>query len=88
MLVQLNLIAKGRVQGVGFRATAHQLARKRGLRGYVRNCSDGSVEVVAQGTKEELEQFVTELKVEFRIKELESKFSDVEAELEPFSIRF
>jgi len=39
----------GRVQGVGFRWYTVRLARELGLRGTVRNCPDGSVEVRAAG---------------------------------------
>jgi acylphosphatase len=40
----------GRVQGVGFRAWVADEARRRGLNGWVRNRSDGSVEAVFAGT--------------------------------------
>ncbi|ADN76716.1 acylphosphatase [Ferrimonas balearica DSM 9799] len=39
----------GEVQGVWFRASARQEARRLGVTGYVRNLSDGSVEILAQG---------------------------------------
>lgn len=39
------LIVKGTVQGVFFRATTKRLADRLGIRGYVRNLSDGSVEI-------------------------------------------
>ena len=45
---------RGRVQGVGFRYTTRNTARRLGLQGWVRNRSDGSVEVWAQGTAEAL----------------------------------
>ncbi|UFS63363.1 acylphosphatase [Sulfurimonas sp. HSL-3221] len=35
---------RGRVQGVWYRATIQQLAQEAGVSGYIRNCSDGSVE--------------------------------------------
>lgn len=41
----------GRVQGVGFRWWTLQLARRLVLRGSVRNCEDGSVEVRAAGSQ-------------------------------------
>ncbi|HSJ06659.1 MAG TPA: acylphosphatase [Longimicrobiales bacterium] len=46
---RIRLQLYGRVQGVGFRAFARELARDLSLAGYVRNRPDGSVEVVAEG---------------------------------------
>ncbi|HWI26104.1 MAG TPA: acylphosphatase [Stellaceae bacterium] len=51
----LRLVITGRVQGVGFRAWTCREARRRGLRGWVRNLSDGSVEALAVGDSEALE---------------------------------
>ena len=45
---------QGRVQGVGFRAFVERHASKLGLAGWVRNVEDGSVEVHAQGTVEQM----------------------------------
>jgi acylphosphatase len=45
----LRLTVIGRVQGVGFRAWVEDGARQRGLRGWVRNRKDGSVEAVLSG---------------------------------------
>jgi acylphosphatase len=55
----------GRVQGVGFRYTTANLAREFGVRGYVRNRSDGSVELVAQGAGADVDRFLTELDQQF-----------------------
>lgn len=49
------------MQGVGFRATAVDLARRRGLVGWVRNESDGTVTVEVQGPQPQLDQFLDEL---------------------------
>ena len=48
----------GRVQGVGFRYTARQLADEFPVTGYVRNLADGSVELVAEGEAEQVEAFL------------------------------
>jgi len=47
---------RGRVQGVGFRYFVEQAANGLGLRGWVRNVDDGSVEVYAAGTAEQLSE--------------------------------
>lgn len=47
----------GRVQGVWFRGSAREEARRLGLSGWVRNCADGSVEAVACGSPEALGEF-------------------------------
>lgn len=46
----------GRVQGVGFRWWTREMATELGLSGTVRNCSDGSVEVIASGSAEALDR--------------------------------
>ena len=52
----------GEVQGVGFRFFTLQEAGKIGLNGTVRNRIDGSVEVIAQGSKVQLEEIAVWLK--------------------------
>lgn len=54
----LHVIVEGRVQGVGFRAYVEREARARGLRGWVRNRSDGSVEAVFSGEEEDVESML------------------------------
>lgn len=49
-------VVRGRVQGVGFRYFVEHTATALGLNGYVRNLDDGTVEVCAIGTAEELDQ--------------------------------
>lgn len=46
---RVRLRIRGRVQGVFFRATTREKARMLGLRGWVRNRPDGTVEIVAEG---------------------------------------
>jgi acylphosphatase len=47
-----RLLIRGRVQGVGYRAWCVRAARSLALRGWVRNLTDGSVEVLACGSEE------------------------------------
>ncbi|PYJ87397.1 MAG: acylphosphatase [Verrucomicrobia bacterium] len=54
---RLHIFYSGRVQGVGFRFTVKMLATGFEVTGTVRNLIDGRVELVAEGTKEELESF-------------------------------
>jgi acylphosphatase len=49
---------RGYVQGVGFRWNAAREARQRGITGFVRNLSDGSVYIEAEGPVKELKDFV------------------------------
>jgi acylphosphatase len=44
-----HAVVSGRVQGVGFRAFAQRAARETGVRGWVRNLPDGSVETAVEG---------------------------------------
>jgi len=55
---EIVCFAYGRVQNVMFRDFIARGARHLGLTGYVRNLDDGSVEFVAQGQKEKLEQLI------------------------------
>lgn len=48
-MTRVQLVVRGRVQGVGFRWFVQEEARALDLAGWVRNASDGSVEVAAEG---------------------------------------
>jgi acylphosphatase len=49
-----RFVVRGRVQGVGFRWFVEREAHLLGIAGWVRNNSDGSVEVLAVGTRDQL----------------------------------
>lgn len=52
----------GNVQGVGFRATTCSVARSHVAAGYVKNLSDGSVELVVEGDAKELKALVNDVR--------------------------
>jgi len=59
---QLQVLLEGRVQGVGFRYFVFDQALVLGLTGWVRNRRDGSVEVLAEGKRSTLDQFMAVLR--------------------------
>lgn len=61
-MVRRHVRYEGHVQGVGFRATAAALARRRPVSGWVRNEPDGSVTLKAQGEESQLEGLLMEIR--------------------------
>ncbi len=58
----MHAVVRGSVQGVGFRATTFDEARRLGLAGWVRNRVDGTVEVLAEGAEAKLNLFLAYLR--------------------------
>ena len=68
--IEMNAIARhiiftGRVQGVGFRFTALDLANRYRLTGFVRNLADGAVELVAQGSDEQINALLQDIQARY-----------------------
>ncbi len=61
-VVGKHMIVHGKVQGVGFRHFTKQQADYSGIKGWVRNNMDGTVEIEAAGTPDNLESFTEALK--------------------------
>ena len=61
-MVRYSLIAKGTVQGVGFRFHCQRIALDLGITGWVQNLFDGSVQIEIQGTQVQTEQFISKIK--------------------------
>jgi len=57
-MVARQIRVSGRVQGVGYRVSLQDEARKHGVNGWVRNRSDGSVEALLQGSSEAVEALI------------------------------
>ena len=58
MIVRAHVYISGRVQGVFFRASTREVAKRLGLRGYVRNLPDGRVEAVFEGDEEKVRKAI------------------------------
>jgi len=58
---RLHAIMSGIVQGVGFRFFVYQHASMRNLKGWVRNCVNGDVEVLAEGPQSDLDYLLNRL---------------------------
>ena len=56
--MQLHILVSGRVQGVGFREFVRRSAERFGVCGYAKNLVSGDVEVVADGSKLALDEFL------------------------------
>lgn len=61
--MRAEVIIQGVVQGVGYRFFVLSEARAFAVRGYVRNMPDGTVEVVAEGEKHVIEDFIGRLRI-------------------------
>ena len=79
----------GHVQGVGFRYTTQILARNHPVSGYVRNLSDGRVEMVVEGDEKELDALAESLKrqMENFIRRTDVSSGAATGEFSGFSIR-
>ena len=53
-----HAVISGRVQGVFFRVETQKAAKRLGLRGWVRNLPDGTVEALFQGRQEQVDQML------------------------------
>ena len=54
----VNLLIKGKVQGVFYRVAAKEVADKLGVTGWIKNIPEGRVEAMVTGTEDQLKQFI------------------------------
>jgi acylphosphatase len=55
---RITAVARGRVQGVGYRYFVEECARATGVHGFVKNLPDGTVEIVAESSPASLADFI------------------------------
>jgi acylphosphatase len=87
---RVHLKISGRVQGVYFRASTAEEARRLHLTGWVMNCPDSSVEVVAEGEREQLERLILWCGIGppgARVQEVHTEWEAPRAEFQGFFIK-
>jgi len=88
-LARAHVLYSGYVQGVGFRYTARSIASRFPVTGWVRNLADGSVELEAQGEKEEVQEYLAALAARMGGHIRDAKTSWVgQTDEDGFSVRF
>ncbi len=88
----VNITVSGRVQGVGFRFFTQSTAVKLKITGWVKNLSNGDVEIYAEGNEETLKNFILIIKKGpplSRVLNIEEVWSDIpEREFNSFTIKY
>ena len=87
---RLHLYYSGSVQGIGFRYTAERIADSLKLIGWVKNLSDGRVEVMIEGSEPDIGLFLEKTNDIFKgyIRDVETEWGEAIGEFDGFDIRF
>ncbi len=87
---RLHAYYYGSVQGIGFRYTAERIANSSKLTGWVRNLSDGRVEVMIEGGEPEIGLFLRKINDIFKgyTRDVETEWDEATGEFSEFDIRF
>jgi acylphosphatase len=91
MMARAHVQIRGRVQGVFFRYETRALAQEIGVRGWVRNTSDGGVEAVFEGEKEKVERmldFCRSGPPGANVMDVEVEWESYRGEFSSFNIRY
>ena len=81
----------GKVQGVGYRFYATRVARRLGLKGWIQNLRDGSVEAMVEGEGPTIDEWITEIKEGPRYAEvvrIDQERRDNAGPLNEFDVKF
>lgn len=87
-MTQAHIFYSGTVQGIGFRYTTLQIAEGLKVSGWVRNLTDGRVEILAEAQEEIVKQFMSSVEARFEgyIKDKQVKFSSPTGKTKEFRI--
>lgn len=64
-MVRANIIFSGTVQGVGFRFTVQRYAVRLGIKGWVKNLPNGSVELLVDGSRQTIDELCRNVEDDF-----------------------
>ena len=87
-MVRAHAFFSGTVQGVGFRYTASGFARELHLTGWVKNLSDGRVEMVAEGPQKAIEELLARLEKYFNIDAKHVEWLNYQEAFKGFSVTY
>lgn len=88
---QRHLRIHGKVQGVGYRFFATRVARRMGLKGWIVNMRDGTVEALVEGNKKSIDEWIEELREGPRYAEvtkIDQESRDFTGKLGDFDVKF
>ena len=90
-MIQFHIIVSGKVQSVGYRYFSQMKAVQYEVTGWAKNLSNGSVEIMAQGSKDDLESFAADLRVGnpfSKIEDMEMTEVEITEEFHSFTIKY
>jgi acylphosphatase len=89
-MIRKLIYFQGHVQGVGFRMTVYRIASDFQVTGYIRNLPDGRVELVAEGSRDEVSRFVERVQETMAgyVRHVDHHPSNVTGEFERFTIEY
>ena len=85
-----QMIVRGKVQGVFFRANTQKKAKLLGLKGYARNLEDGSVQIIVSGVDEKIDtllDWINRSPEGSQVNDIELKTFNIDKVFKTFSIR-
>jgi len=83
-----HIFFSGSVQGVGFRFTAERVAMRYNLTGFVRNTSEGRVEMLVQGRAEDIDDCIEDLQQTFAVRNTQIEQVEFDSSYDDFRITF
>jgi len=89
VLSRARIVIDGMIQGVGSRYSVRALARTYNLLGYVKNLDDGTVEIICEGERGDIEQFINVMKTvkePAKVEKVDVSFEEAKKEFKTFRI--